>query len=47
MRSILVTDKQTKTPSTPAVIWLTPDVVQAIIDAEEIFEDIENELQEG
>jgi|TARA_R110000772_G_scaffold29399_1_gene73457 hypothetical protein len=29
-----------------AKIWLTPEVVQQIIEADEIFEDIENELQE-
>ena len=40
-------DKDTKptVKSTEAKIWLTPDVVQRIIEADEIFEDIEDELQ--
>tara|TARA_R110000824_G_scaffold116007_1_gene267264 strand:+ start:2983 stop:3123 length:141 start_codon:yes stop_codon:yes gene_type:complete len=40
------TDPESIKP-TPNTIWLTPDIVQAIIDAEQIFEDIENELKEG
>ncbi len=42
----------TQDPALPATepiqahIWLTPEVVQRIIEADEIFEDIENELQE-
>jgi len=34
-------------PKLPNYIWLTPEVVASIIEAEEIFEDIEDELQEG
>jgi len=37
--------KETEVKPTKAEIWLTPDVVQRIIEADEIFEDIEDELQ--
>jgi len=37
--------KEKQVKPTEAKIWLTPDVVQRIIEADEIFEDIEDELQ--
>ena len=41
------TKPEEQTQPMPTDIWLTPEVVQAIIEATEIFEDIENELQKG
>ena len=39
--------KEPEVKPMPNYIWLTPEVVQRIIEADEIFEDIEDELQEG